>query len=765
MKLRKPANKFFLNLVLFLLFGTLSEVFAFAGTTTDWCKHLRLGQLDQSGSHNQSSHSERPEPVDVLTQTNPRAQIDPIALSRAHIFRRFFGVTEKYSTIDQALAEMLVKQISHLDSKDLENYAKALPDTCWLPNSESKKIGPLKVGFKKEFGPNILFLTPGVGKLEIPKNIESIIVDFSDLPNVAELRPILFDILGELVTEDVFFPEKVIRNHKGMTDEYFTDKGIFRNFLNAQRSQVLKKTGSFKGQVFLLTGLKMTPEAVEIAIALRLSNQVRIVGNPLITSVAETYLVPVGEGGLVFRYADLYKENSRVPDVLPVDLSVLLPKEILKLVNAKISQPLDTTKTRPEITVVKPYRDIQNPKFGHGDLRAAVLIAHGASRLFYPNFETVGDRIDERLTEILNSISDKTSLQPGNQRRILRRFSESLSDGHSFVFNQPKDSAIAGYLPLVIETIQSRIFVRRSAVNGIASGDEILSVGGVSVTQFYREQLPLVSASTSGYKFDIANRELLKLTGPTEIRIFQFATKKVQTLNVSPEAIEKLTALKPGTPELRPSGWLADLQEPDTYFLNLSMDVLRNVDDFRRLLTEATKNSKLKKIILDMRGYPGIDVYEIASRFICKTFQSPQLRGRSYLAPNKEESFMQKNSVEPRKEPHYCGTLAILVGAHTVSAAEHLAMMLVDANRVRVYGDSGSAGSNGNIPGIQLPGGLAFTFSGVEVRHANGERFVGVGIRPRVKIPVRPVDFALKTDSVLEYAIKSGDDAASLQNH
>lgn len=57
--------------------------------------------------------------------------------------------------------------------------------------------------------------------------------------------------------------------------------------------------------------------------------------------------------------------------------------------------------------------------------------------------------------------------------------------------------------------------------------------------------------------------------------------------------------------------------------------------------------------------------------------------------------------------------------------------MLVDAGRVHVIGRT-SAATNGNITGLQLPGAFGFSFTGMDVRHADAQQsvFHGVGIVP-----------------------------------
>ena len=80
--------------------------------------------------------------------------------------------------------------------------------------------------------------------------------------------------------------------------------------------------------------------------------------------------------------------------------------------------------------------------------------------------------------------------------------------------------------------------------------------------------------------------------------------------------------------------------------------------------------------------------------------------------------------------------------------------MLVDADRVTVIGRN-SAATNGNITGVNLPGGFAFSFTGMDVRHSDPAMsvFHGVGIVPATETVLTPGDFAAGIDPELIEAI------------
>ena len=80
-------------------------------------------------------------------------------------------------------------------------------------------------------------------------------------------------------------------------------------------------------------------------------------------------------------------------------------------------------------------------------------------------------------------------------------------------------------------------------------------------------------------------------------------------------------------------------------------------------------------------------------------------------------------------------------------------MYFVDAKRVTVIGEQ-TAGTDGSITGVQLSGSFAFTFTGMEVLHADGSPFRQIGIIPQIIVKEKPEDYATGTDPVLQKAIE-----------
>ncbi len=711
--------------LLLILILFISEL---AQASPDWCSHFASGP-----------------------SSPPKFEL---ALSRAHSFRRFFGIGSRYSSADQALAAALEHQ-NLASEPNLENYALALPETCWL-QARDEPAKPLEL----KIHDSVAWVRPGRGKAKLSSNLKALVLDLRDLPGAGLPKGGLKAFLAELIADSVPQPGIASRTHDGMTDEYLSSRSLFRNFVEEVSQPDLPSTGTFSGPIYVLMGERQTPEAAELAGTLRLADRGWIVDEPVRTQIAESVWAPVGKHGLAFRVEELHWQSRRWPDLIPADLS--LPDLHDRVSLGQLERPppgsgsklLEVGSSRAAFEAVHPYRDLQPAAHGLGDSRAALLIAHGALRLFFPSFQPLGDRIDARLAETLQSVGRLKQVPTiGEERDLLRRFGEALHDGHSFVFAQPMDPAVKGYLPLVIETLGGKAIVRRSAVSGILPGDQILSLDGRTVRDFYAKQLRITSASTPGYRFDIANRELTKLKGTVRVVVASGKSGARRSIEVAPVPLQEVKALKPGTPYLRASGWLSG--HAGVYYINLSAELLSDKKLFDQMIAEASASPGAKRLILDMRGYPGINPPDIVQAVMTEKFSSPIFRYIHYSAI-RERSLVEKHDIhEPGQPPVFGGPVSLLVGPHTVSAAETLATFLVDARRVTVFGQSGSAGSNGDIAGMQLPGSLALTFAGMEVLHADRSRFLGIGIVPRQITPVTPMDLKTGTDPVLEAAARN----------
>lgn len=669
----------------------------------------------------------------------------PVDWSAAHAMVRFFGPVKDYTTADQALAGALSEDDAWTGD-DLSAYAGALPGAACARAAADVRpsLGPGAVTLEGE----VAIVTPGTGAVALPAEAKAVLVDLRGLPWAPGLEEALVAAVSPALATPVAGLYSKVREHEGMVDEVFSATNVYQNGVITVGHAAIPATGTAELPLALLTEAVMPPEAVELAVTLRLAKRAWIIGEDLRVGAAEARWHGVGASGLAVRVRDLLlaENGARLPDSVAADRRTATPQcfaaDILS--QGPLGDATLGLETRPKILKVSPFDDQQPPAAPLGDARAALVTSHGAARLFYPYFDTVGDLIDDRLLETTAGLSASPSRT--ETYHALRRLGAALSDGHQFVFDH--QSPVVGYLAVMIEDLGGEAVIRRSAAPGIDPGDTVVSIDGVPADEWYAVELARSGGATDGYRFDIATRQLTAMSGAVELGL-QAADGTPKTVVAEPQPLEQFLSILVASS--RPAGFLDDLGAPQLYYINLDASVTTSIPAFQAALAEASTATGL---VLDMRGYPGVNHYQVAQRLIQVPFSSPVFRVPIRSGPDELTVDESNIALSPLASPSFAGPIALLVGHHSVSAAENFSTMLVDADRVTVVGRQ-SAGTNGNITGVQLPGGFELSFTGMEVRHADPAKstFHGLGILPDIDVPLSAADLAAGTDPELEAAV------------
>ena len=121
------------------------------------------------------------------------------------------------------------------------------------------------------------------------------------------------------------------------------------------------------------------------------------------------------------------------------------------------------------------------------------------------------------------------------------------------------------------------------------------------------------------------------------------------------------------------------------------------------------------------------------------------------LADSGSHSFAQK--LPDRKGDVYKGKVVMLINEDAISQSEHTCLFFETATDVTFIGTP-TAGANGDITFMVLPGNLQVTFSGHDVRHADGRQLQRVGIQPTIRVAPTIRGLIEGRDEILERAVK-----------
>lgn len=102
--------------------------------------------------------------------------------------------------------------------------------------------------------------------------------------------------------------------------------------------------------------------------------------------------------------------------------------------------------------------------------------------------------------------------------------------------------------------------------------------------------------------------------------------------------------------------------------------------------------------------------------------------------------------------PRLAQEVAFLAGGGTISYGETL-LDIIDTYERGVIVGATSAGTNGTVVEMKLPGGVTISWTGIRVRRPDGARLFGVGIPPAVRAAPTAAGLAAGRDEVLDRAI------------
>ncbi|MEO2062913.1 MAG: S41 family peptidase [Christiangramia sp.] len=158
-------------------------------------------------------------------------------------------------------------------------------------------------------------------------------------------------------------------------------------------------------------------------------------------------------------------------------------------------------------------------------------------------------------------------------------------------------------------------------------------------------------------------------------------------------------------------------------------------------------------IVLDLRCYPAdFIVFKMGDHVIPKPTEFVKFTKTSMENPGFYD-FQDGPKNGNRLKQTYDGKIVILINEMTQSQAEYTAMALRIAPRAMVVGST-TAGADGNVSRIILPGGINTMISGIGVYYPDGTETQRVGIVPDIELEPTIKGFRNGQDELLNKAIQ-----------
>ena len=370
--------------------------------------------------------------------------------------------------------------------------------------------------------------------------------------------------------------------------------------------------------------------------------------------------------------------------------------------------------------------------------------AWGVIHHFYPYLELIDDW-DAAFRASLPALAAAAD-EEAYARAVLTLMAH-VADGHTGVWGAPAVQRVLGAASPNVEVriVEGAPTVTAAdpAIAGLVAGDVVVSVDGEPAGDRIERLLPVTTGSTPlAHQVNALWSALAGAEGSTARLEVKGADGKLRQVE-APRTAQGWRPPPPTGPawkRLRPRIGYADLVRLERQEVDPMLEELRDTD----------------ALVLDLRGYPKGTAWPLAARLNvtgAKTAALFRRREVSALTPEESESgFFFAQPLPETRSWTYRGKVVMLLDERAISQSEHTALFLEQAANATFIG-SPTAGANGDVTNFPLPGGLSVSFTGHDVRHADGRQLQRVGIVPHV--PVTPTLRGIREgrDEVLERAL------------
>ncbi|MGA9669290.1 MAG: S41 family peptidase [Terracidiphilus sp.] len=373
-----------------------------------------------------------------------------------------------------------------------------------------------------------------------------------------------------------------------------------------------------------------------------------------------------------------------------------------------------------------------------------------------PNRDIVGEDWNGVLREFLPRIAlAKTSEE---YQRELMALIAMVHDTHANLWSSLSVRPPAGECRLPV----NMRFVGASAVvagftsadggakSGFKAGDVVTDLDGQPVDKLIASWTPYYADSNEAARLrDIARAMTNGACGPVTVGV----RRGNDAVAVPAQRLPATSMTVSSTHDL--PGDTFRLLSPDVAYLKLSSVKAAEVDHYLSLA------AKTKGLIIDIRNYPSEFVaYSLGAHLVDKSTQFAKFTHGDLSNPG---AFHWESPVSLKpSDPHYEGKVVVLVDEVSQSQAEFTTMAFRSSPQTVVVGST-TAGADGNVSTIPLPGGFSSQISGLGVSYPDGRPTQQIGIVPDKT--VRPTIEGIREgrDEVLEEGVRQilGADAAA----
>ena len=388
------------------------------------------------------------------------------------------------------------------------------------------------------------------------------------------------------------------------------------------------------------------------------------------------------------------------------------------------------------------YEDLENPDWRYRLL--ALYRFWNVIEYWFPYRNLISEEWDDVLREFIPRMIAAES--PGDYVLELMALAARAEDGHTNLWSAINERPPAGTLnvPVQLRMVEGRpvvwkVFGNGSGPGALQVGDVILEVGGEPVGELVESWLPYYGASNRATNDrQVATDMLRGKTGEVAVTIERDGRERALTLERESQAAGRMTHDRDGD--------TLQLLSDDIAYLKLSSIEADKTAEY----IEAVMG--YQGLIIDIRNYPSaFVVFALGQHLVDEKTEFARFTNGDLTKPGTFR-FTEPIELEPAA-PFFGGKVAILVDEMTLSQSEYTTMAFSAGPNAFVVG-SQTAGADGNVSSIYLPGGHRAMITGIGVFYPDRTPTQKVGIA--IDITVKPTIAGIRAgrDEVLEAAVR-----------
>jgi C-terminal processing protease CtpA/Prc len=396
----------------------------------------------------------------------------------------------------------------------------------------------------------------------------------------------------------------------------------------------------------------------------------------------------------------------------------------------------------------KPYGEMAYPALEYRWLAVARL--WNVIHYFYPYLSLLDQPWDETLPLALTAV--EAAQDEEQWLHALLRIAARINDAHTGLYGRPKLQALVGEAGVGIklqllggEPVVAGFDYDLAKSAGVLPGDVIETVDGEPLRVKAGRLEPEVAASLPTMRAWRAAGRALRGPFGSEVtlglRAPDGATRAVKLTRPQPTFRPGPESTEPPYKKLAGNVGYVELARLEPQQVGAMFDALMDT----------------RALVFDLRCYPRGTAWAIAPRINTKgarfaaLFQRAEVTGG--LSEATDQRFQFKQRVPESDLPVYRGRVVVLIDEFAISQSEHTGLFFENAADVTFVG-SVTQGANGDVTNTVLPGGLTLTFTGHDVRHADGRQLQRVGLQPQIAVRPTPAGLRAGRDEVLERALE-----------